>query len=829
MVQHLRIILESGSLPFWLAQIPVDGSGVNTPETAALVFSGPQFFVALISGLVLAFAFQLLLTNLSIAAGISYLGRSAESNDDDDHEASSLGGTIRKVGFAVGLWTLITVSIALFIACLLAVRLSLITSSALGAIVGMVIWGAYFSLLVWFSSSTVGSLIGSVMNAATSGFQALLGTATAALGAKAVNDQVVATAEAAAKAVRREIGSGLDPTSIRDSIEDYLDALRPPQLDLGRIRREFEKLVNDPELQTIVGTGSPVEVADRLRHIDRSTFVNLVSSRTDLSRRDAQRLVDQLDTVWQQVIGRFQRPDPMHELVDYLKSIQPDALSSNELTSRLDRLERELRMHRETMQSDRSPAKEEASLVDRALQFGFTTLMGTVMGRSDLSDMDVQKVLNQIQGVRDRITDKGKQLAGQVAEKTPIPFNTIRADVENYLLNAYPWHLNRATLETEFRDVIYDPEADPAAVHRHLEAINRETFVDLLTRRGDLTPERITEIADQLETIRTSILGMVQTAESQEGRQDLRSRVENYLRSTNKAELTPEGIERDFRLLLNDPQAGASALGDRLSQFDRDTLVALLSQRQDITPEDANRIVDQLESIRDSVLHAPQMAVETVKDQYDQTITAVADYLRRTNLRELDPEEIKRDLQLLLQDPGAGSYALRARLSQVDRETLVKLLSQNSNLTEEQVNQAIDQFLGAIASIVRAPRRLATRTKERVYSFESSLEEYLRNTHKAELNPEGIKRDLQLILRDPRTGLGNLANRLSQVDRRTIVALLSQRQDMTEEEANRVVDQVLSVRDSDDDSDPKYSKPGSSDHRRHSGTDSGLPEWAGTS
>ena len=151
------------------------------------------------------------------------MGRSSDA-DSDSHESGSLGGTVKKIGFAVGLWTLITVSVALFLACLLAVKLSLISSSVLGAIVGVVIWGAYFVLLVLFSSLTVGSLAGSVVSTATyQGFQAIFGTATAALGAKAASSQVVSTAEAAAAAIRRELGAGLDPGSVRESIEDYLD------------------------------------------------------------------------------------------------------------------------------------------------------------------------------------------------------------------------------------------------------------------------------------------------------------------------------------------------------------------------------------------------------------------------------------------------------------------------------------------------------------------------------------------------------------------------------------------------------------------------------
>jgi polyhydroxyalkanoate synthesis regulator phasin len=886
-----------------LAQVPIDGQ-VSTPEQAALVFSGPRFFVALISGIVLAFAFQLLFTNLSVAAGISYLGRS--SDDDDSHDSGSGGGTIRKIGFAVGIWTLITVSISLFIACLLAVKLSLLTTASLGAIVGVVIWAAYFTLLVWVSSTTVGSLIGSVVNTATSGFQAIVGTATAALGAKAVNQQVVSTAEAAASAVRRELGAGLDPTNLRDSLEDYIERIRPRQMDFRNVRSELENLVNDPELQNIVGSGSPTDVLDRLRSVDRATFVKLLSDRTDLSKRDAERLVDQLDSVWKDTIGRYQqRKDPTQELVEYLKTVQSGQINTNDLNRRLDQLTEEVRRQGQTLQNTQqdqvsgmrdtlsslaqSNKGEQASLVDRALQFGFTTLMGTVMGRTDLSDLDVEKIMGQLQGAKEKLT-QGTQNA---TEKVTSGFSPIKADVENYLLNSYAWHFNRETLETEFREVLYDPEADPAAVRRELERLNRGDFVNLLTQRGDLPAARVAEIADQLEVIRSTVLSTVQQASDLDESTDLRSRVENYLRNTNKnelnpdaierevsllfedpeagydalknrlshfdrdtlvqllsqrqdmtpeeadnivsrfessrdrvlnsaqdaqnrvrseaealrvrvesylrntnkAELNPEGIKRDFRLLLDDPQAGASALRGRLSQFDRSTLVQLLGQRQDLTPEEADRIISQLEDVRHTILHAPQIAVSKAKDQVDSVTTTIESYLRNTNLSELDPDGIKRDLTTLLNDPKTGAYRLGRRLSQVDRDTIVRLLAQRPDMSEEQANRVVDQVQTSIRSIVRSPRRLASRTQHRVQDFQSTLENYLRNTNKEELNPDGIKRDLTVLLRDPRAGASLLGDRLSHLDRASIVALLAQRKDMTEEEANRVVDQVLSVRD----------------------------------
>lgn len=110
----------------WLAQI-INEPVITSAEDAALVFSGPQFFTALIAGVVLAFAFQMLLTNLGVAAGISFAGGGSSSKDYGNNH-SSVGGTMRHVSLVLGLGTLVSVTIALFVACLLAIKLSLFVS-----------------------------------------------------------------------------------------------------------------------------------------------------------------------------------------------------------------------------------------------------------------------------------------------------------------------------------------------------------------------------------------------------------------------------------------------------------------------------------------------------------------------------------------------------------------------------------------------------------------------------------------------------------------------------------------------------------------------------
>jgi ElaB/YqjD/DUF883 family membrane-anchored ribosome-binding protein len=107
-------------------------------------------------------------------------------------------------------------------------------------------------------------------------------------------------------------------------------------------------------------------------------------------------------------------------------------------------------------------------------------------------------------------------------------------------------------------------------------------------------------------------------------------KIRNYLNSLDRPELNYEGIKRDFRKVFDDPEAGFDALRDRLSQFDRDTLVAVLSSREDISEADANRIIDQIEGVRDSVLHRAEYLQEEAQKRVKQLKHKAKEQMKET-------------------------------------------------------------------------------------------------------------------------------------------------------------------------------------------------------
>lgn len=339
-MQGAELTLGLGSQPP-LTQIPVE---VMTSKDIALSFSGSQGFLVLIAGILLAIAFQLLISNFFIALGISYSDSDDKSKSDEE---DSLDETITKVGTVVGLRTLGTISISLFTACFLATKLCLTHDPALGAILGIVIWAAYFSLLLWLSLTTAGSLIGTVINTATSGLQGIVGTAAVAIGAKNVTTQVASTAEAAATTIRRELSVAVDPKNNCKAIDDYLQKLRLPEPEHQELQSEFQRLVTEPEMKTIAQE-------NHLHNVGRETFVDLVTSRTDFSKQDISQALGQFENFWQQVWGQpqLESKEKQNGFVGVLSSAQPQQPQPAQLTPKLERLIEETRKRQAQQQQE---------------------------------------------------------------------------------------------------------------------------------------------------------------------------------------------------------------------------------------------------------------------------------------------------------------------------------------------------------------------------------------------------------------------------------------------------------------------------------------------
>jgi ElaB/YqjD/DUF883 family membrane-anchored ribosome-binding protein len=189
--------------------------------------------------------------------------------------------------------------------------------------------------------------------------------------------------------------------------------------------------------------------------------------------------------------------------------------------------------------------------------------------------------------------------------------------------------------------------------------------------------------------------------------EEYRHKVENYLRSTKKHELNPDGIRHDIEELLRSPKAGFESLKARASSIDKSTVTALLAQRKDMSPDEARKVVDRvdqvLREITGTVQEKAQAAQGTVQGHVQAAksgaqstqsgvLSKIRNYLDSMNRPELRYGGIKHDLQLLFHDPKAGADALIDRFKSMDRDTLKAIISSRRDMSEEDAEHLLQRI-----------------------------------------------------------------------------------------------------------------------------------------
>lgn len=765
------MLLGESVLELWRAQLDIGrfslGQLTDLPQTVTYV--NPQIFVAIVAGLLMAFAFQLFLTNLGVAIGVTALGFQinrkrheelphADADDTSDaRETSDLGDTVRTIGFAAGFGILFTINVVLFAACFLAAKLSLVTSPFVGAILGVVIWSAYFLILTWVSTTAVSSLVGTVLGSAAAGFRGIISTVSAAVKGK--DDQPYMTQAAAAKAIRREVKSALNSGDIQDSLKEYVVGLQPPPIDLGTVRQEVQTLLKSPEAVSLMG-------GNLLKNVNRQTFVDLIRERSDLSKRDAEQVVEQLDGLWQQTVS--QQAGGGKSLLDFLQSASIDELKSR------------FSVQPQSATSDQADSSNGfgqflPELGEGWVGFGaldFNAIKQAVLSRVDLSELDVEQVWQQLMELR-------RSILGQADSS---PFSTIRADVEGFLLGAYAWDLGH-TLKDRFREVLHDPNAAPDLVRQQLESIAPKDFVEILQQRQDLPPEKVDQIASQLESVRQEVLETVAAEPDEplpapqpvtEAATELWQKLESYFRYAKVKQFTPKKVDRKLQTLLEEA-AAAAPIGLILPDFDRAALENLLSRRKGMEPEQVEEILDQVAAAWQPYSVSDANSDQTRTDRLTKTIGRFL----QNGLPDSQPELIER-----LGELGIGSWAVKA-LKDIDWQSIAP-----QALDSPQARQVQD----AIYKLAKAPRRWATRTQRTAWAFGDRLQTYLQAVDVADLDLEGIRSSLTRLLHDAKQQGHQVEELLrSAFERSTLAAALLQREDLSEPEVEQVIEQIESV------------------------------------
>jgi hypothetical protein len=259
-----------------------------------------------------------------------------------------------------------------------------------------------------------------------------------------------------------------------------------------------------------------------------------------------------------------------------------------------------------------------------------------------------------------------------------------------------------------------------------------------------------------------------------------------------KEQYTPDDPEATKRLFLDiaSKQKGMSAK-------DKEKLKSAYEKAREILNKDGSRM-DKAKAAFDKFTPGDEEQGKEYRRKVEQ-------YLRKTGKEELNPESLKEDLNRILENPKAAPEVVQARVSQLDRSTLKAVLTSN-DISE----QKVDKYLATAEQVVNTIKRKVTKTNntgsefqeqgmEEMYNrragAERAIENWFNRMDQPELQYEQLKNDFDLIMDDPKAAPHILRNRLSRMDRQSLVALMSNNKRISREQAEKVVDKIEEARD----------------------------------
>ncbi len=494
------------------------------------VVATPQFFVSLLAGVLLAIGFQVLLTALSVAIGISAVGNvqhqanhpSNDHNKDKDKSSGSDTPLGVKLSSGLGLFTLITSSIALFFAAMLAVKLSLIGNTAIGITLGLVIWAAFFTALAYLEITSVSTLVGSLINTVVSGIKSSASAVGSAFQGSPYS-KIEDIADHTINKVRNELHDSLDLNQINQKIDEYVKRVEESGPDYEQVKKDMINILKDIRIEEKTEKKVGGE-------IDTEMFIKFASKQPNVSKQDAKKL----GKAFQDAQKAVEEGDTNEEKAQKVAA-QLSGKSEEEISGYVQQIEDYLR----------STDKEEVD--------------------PDAIRNDIEKIIENPKNAQEILSNR----AGKMDRSTWV-----------------------ALLEKDQR-----------MNHDRAEKVVSyvEQAIDFVAKKTDETKQSVqgaqTSVAEQKDQAQGQANGKANQLSPQ-----TESKLQAYFDGLNRPELQYESLKWDVEKIMNDPKAAPGVIKNRLSRFDRETLMALLTSNDRLSRKDVENLSSKIDESKSNVM-----------------------------------------------------------------------------------------------------------------------------------------------------------------------------------------------------------------------------------
>lgn len=481
------------------------------------------FFISVIAGVLLAFAFQFLLTNLAVATGITavgnvqdkfnrsrYLSSHYDTEDEEDSDDTPAGV---KISSGFGLYLVLTMSISLFFASLIAVKLTLIPDNTIGYIVGLVIWAGYLLLAIYAESKMLSSLAGSIF----SSVKDVLSVGSSAVGnifGSSEASRMKDTAQETVKAIHDEIRQEYDLSGIQSKLDEYINKLEPQRINPDDLKEDLAQLLHEIEIKEEYDTEDPdtikrlfLEVASKQPAIsekDKENLQNVFDQAKEIQQGEGSATDKAMAAIDQLAPGEAEQSEEYREKVEqYLRETDREELNPDKLKSDLDRIFND-------------PRATPQILEERVSKFDRSTLKSLIGNLEGMNEEKTEEYVGKVEKALETIKSKAKEIQNSGTDATPQPMDSqggVKQAIKQWFDRMDQSELRYDNLEYDVKRILDDPKATPSILKKRLQRMDRESLISLVSNNQKIDREQAEKVVDKIEQGRDEVLKKINEIE----------------------------------------------------------------------------------------------------------------------------------------------------------------------------------------------------------------------------------------------------------------------------------------------------------------------------
>ncbi|QLG46510.1 hypothetical protein [Costertonia aggregata] len=533
----------------------------------------PKFFIAILAGVLLALVFQLILTALSVAIGITAIGdvreiyinnrlgfnasKTEEIKDDYEFDQNYSAGTNLgvKITTGFGVWSILTTCISLFAATAIAIRLSLFNYDGIAIALGLVVWAIFFIVLFYLEFKFANTVIGGLINTAMSGLRS---SADMVKNAFAPSEQKKLETVISNKIsnIRNEFDDAIDTTKINETINSFFERAEKKLPDYSDLVNDLESIANKSKSKNSTGKWMAIQqvLSKAIDNSDKTDKGKQKAAQLKQALKSARQKYAESDTPAQgiaEIMATFSKADK-ETVEQHLSTIQNYLSTSNDEGLALKSVKTKIN---ELIQN---PTAAKAFLQTKIKELDRESIVNYLDKNTNLDR-------SKIESYADTVEQQLNAARATYHEKTN---GNLTKEIENRVRDFFDSterpEIRYDALRSDFQRIWNDPKQSLSILRSRLDKMDRNTVRALLTNNRYISAENLDKVVDQFEKAKTDTterMGKIQA--------EISKRLENVKR---KAVIQAEHSRKTaasaaWWLVITALLSGLAAIGGSLVSF----------------------------------------------------------------------------------------------------------------------------------------------------------------------------------------------------------------------------------------------------------------------